>query len=182
MTLTARMHRVLGIGFALLILPFSLGTTAIVMLLNPVLWATTLARVSDTSLRYTADKTTREILFMPLPTDLKYKAKPFVDVAVDRFAKGAGAALALLIAIKVFHMTWWQLSYLSLPISALWVVLAVKAKHEYQKTFRKSIERHDIDADEVLIEGSYDSPAPNKLLIRGSNGKEEIYVTLEKAQ
>jgi AAA family ATP:ADP antiporter len=151
MTLTARMHRVLGIGFALLILPFSLGTTAIVMLLNPVLWATTLARVSDTSLRYTADKTTREILFMPLPTDLKYKAKPFVDVAVDRFAKGAGAALALLIAIKVFHMTWWQLSYLSLPISVLWVFLAIAAKHEYQKTFRKSIERHDIDADEVRI-------------------------------
>ncbi|MBZ5559539.1 MAG: MFS transporter [Acidobacteriia bacterium] len=151
MTLTARMHRVLGIGFALLILPFSLGTTAIVMLLNPVLWATTLARVSDTALRYTADKTTREILFMPLPTDLKYKAKPFVDVAVDRFAKGAGAALALLIAIKVFHMTWWQLSYLSLPISVLWVVLAVRAKHEYQKTFRKSIERHDIDAEEVRI-------------------------------
>ncbi|MBI3400336.1 MAG: MFS transporter [Acidobacteria bacterium] len=151
MTLTARMHRVLGIGFALLILPFSLGTTAIVMLLNPVLWATTVARVSDTALRYTADKTTREILFMPLPTELKYKAKPFVDVAVDRFAKGAGAALALLIAIKVFHLTWWQLSYLSLPISALWVVLAIKAKHEYQKTFRQSIERHDIDADAVGV-------------------------------
>ena len=34
---------------------------------------------------------------MPLPADVKYKAKPFADVAVDRFAKGAGAALAGLV-------------------------------------------------------------------------------------
>ncbi len=32
--LTSRIHRVLGIGFALLVLPMSLGTTAIVMLMN----------------------------------------------------------------------------------------------------------------------------------------------------
>ena len=59
----------------------------------------------DTSLRYTVDKTTREILFVPLPTSLKYKAKPFADVAVDRFAKGVGAAVALIIAIKIFDLS-----------------------------------------------------------------------------
>ena len=47
----------------------------------------------DTSLRYTVDKTTREILFLPLPTALKYRAKPFVDVTMDRFAKALGALL-----------------------------------------------------------------------------------------
>ena len=41
------------------------------MLLNGALWAPGLARVLDTSLRYTVDKTTREILFLPLPTDIK---------------------------------------------------------------------------------------------------------------
>src|SRR5262249_627366 len=92
MTLTSRMHRMLGIGFALLVLPVSLGSTALVMLLIPALWTSSLARVADTALRYTADKTTREILFMPLSTELKYKAKPFADVAVDRLARGAGAA------------------------------------------------------------------------------------------
>ena len=80
-------------GFALLVLPTSLGTTGVVMLLNAALWAPALARVLDTSLRYTVDKTTREVLFLPLPTDLKYRAKPFVDVTVDRFAKGLAALL-----------------------------------------------------------------------------------------
>ena len=37
----------LGIGFALMILPVSLGTTGIVMLLNAALWAPALARVLD---------------------------------------------------------------------------------------------------------------------------------------
>ena len=53
----------------------------------------------DTSLRYTIDKTTREVLFLPLPADVKYRAKPFVDVTVDRFAKALGALL-LLVLIK----------------------------------------------------------------------------------
>ena len=57
--LTSRIHRYLGIGFALMILPVSLGSTAIVVLLNGALWAPGLARVLDQSLRYTVDKTTR---------------------------------------------------------------------------------------------------------------------------
>ena len=37
--LTSRIHRYLGVGFALLVLPTSLGVTGVVMLLNAALWA-----------------------------------------------------------------------------------------------------------------------------------------------
>ena len=57
------------------------------------------SRVFDKSFRYTVDKTSREILFLPLPADIKLKAKPFVDVTVDRLASGEGA-LILLVLIK----------------------------------------------------------------------------------
>ena len=67
------------------------------MLLNAALWAPALARVLDQSLRYTVDKTTREILFLPLPAELKLQAKPFVDVTVDRVGKGIGALLLLVL-------------------------------------------------------------------------------------
>ena len=72
----------------------SLGHHGLVMLLNAALWAPALARVLDTSLRYTVDKTTREILFLPLPTDIKYQAKPFVDVTMDRLSQGHRRAAA----------------------------------------------------------------------------------------
>ena len=154
--LTSKIQRYLGIGFALLILPTSLGITGTIMLLNGVLWAPALARVIDTSLRYTVDKTTREILFLPLPNDLKQQAKPFIDVTVDRFAKGLGALLVLvLIKDSIFGfnigfgLSWQQLSWASLAMIGLWVMATIRAKREYQAVFRRTLERQDI-APEAL--------------------------------
>ncbi|MFA5908597.1 MAG: Npt1/Npt2 family nucleotide transporter [Vicinamibacterales bacterium] len=143
--LTSRIHRVMGIGFALLVLPVSLGTTAVVMLFNRALWAPGLARVLDTSLRYTVDKTSREVLFLPLPAELKYRAKPFIDVTMDRLSKGMGA-LMILVLIKDWGLGWnWQqLSYASLTMVGLWMFTAMRARKEYLRTFRRSIEQQDV--------------------------------------
>ncbi|MCA1583210.1 MAG: MFS transporter [Acidobacteria bacterium] len=151
--ITSRIHRFLGIGFALMILPVSLGGSGLLMLLNGALWTAGLARVLDTSLRYTVDKTSREILFLPLPTDLKYRAKPFIDVTVDRLAKGAGALL-ILVLIKDWGLglTWQQLSIASLSVMALWIVFALRARREYLASFRRSIEQQDMRAADIRID------------------------------
>src|SRR4029450_1986744 len=127
----------MGIGFALMVLPFSLGTTGLIMLLNGALWAPALARILDQSLRYTVDKTTREILFLPLPGDIKLKAKSFVDVTVDRGAKAAGALL-LLVLVKPWglHLNWQQLSFASLVMTGLWILMALRARRGYLQAFR----------------------------------------------
>jgi ATP:ADP antiporter, AAA family len=150
---TSRIHRFLGIGFALLILPVSLGSTALVMLMVASLWAPGLARVLDQSLRYTVDKTSREILFMPLPSDIKLQAKPFVDVTVDRFAKGFGA-LILLLLIKPWglHLNWQQLSYASLTMMVLWIVMVLRARRAYVETFRSSIGNRQVKPAEIRHE------------------------------
>jgi ATP/ADP translocase/CRP-like cAMP-binding protein len=151
--LTSRVHRYLGVGFALLVLPTSLGVTGLVMLLNAALWAPAMARILDTSLRYTLDKTTREVLFLPLPAALKYRAKPFVDVTVDRFAKGLAALLALVL-IKPWGLglDWQRISYASLAVVALWVVAAVRARRGYLAAFRRSIERREIEAEAARLD------------------------------
>jgi ATP/ADP translocase/CRP-like cAMP-binding protein/HEAT repeat protein len=143
--LTSRIHRVLGIGFALLVLPVSLGATGVIILFNRALWAPSLARILDTSLRYTVDKTSREVLFLPLPSELKYRAKPFIDVTMDRLAKGMGA-LMILVLIKDWGLGWnWQqLSYASLTMVGLWVLTANRARKEYLRTFRRSLEQQDV--------------------------------------
>ncbi len=150
--LTSRIHRFLGIGFALLILPVGLGTTALVMLLNAALWAPTLARVLDQSVRYTVDKTSREILFLPLPTDLKYRAKPFVDVTVDRSAKALGALLVwVLIKPWGLHLTWQQVSYASLLLTVLWIFNALRARRGYLKAFRESLAQRQVEPERVTL-------------------------------
>jgi AAA family ATP:ADP antiporter len=150
--LVSRIYRIVGIGFALLVLPVSLGATAVLILFNPVLWAPSVARVLDQSLRYSLNKTTNEVLFLPLPRELKLKAKSFVDVTADRFiGKGVGSAV-LLIVLKVFGFTWWQISYLSLGYCVMWVFFARRARQEYMAVFRKSIETHDLAPVEMKRE------------------------------
>jgi len=150
--LTSRIHRVLGIGFALLMLPVSMAGAATIILLNRALWAPSVGRIVDTSIRYTIDKTSREVLFLPLPTELKYRAKPFIDVTMDRFAKGVGAVM-ILVAIKDwgFGLDWQQLSYVSAGLIGLWVLTAIAARREYMRSFRKSIEQQTVVPADVRL-------------------------------
>jgi AAA family ATP:ADP antiporter len=153
--LTSRIHKFLGVGFALLILPLGLGLTGVIILLNAALWAPMFARVLDKSLRYTVDKTSREVLFLPLPPALKQQAKPFVDVTVDRSARAA-AALLLLVLIKPWglNLNWQQVSYASLCVMAVWIFMAIRAKRGYVAAFRRSIEQGIVRAEEVRLTGA----------------------------
>ncbi|HAK56987.1 MAG TPA: hypothetical protein DCP38_16120 [Acidobacteria bacterium] len=150
--LTSRIHRFLGIGFALMILPAGLGATAVVMLFNAALWAPAMARILDQSLRYTVDKTTREILFLPLPADVKLRAKTFVDVTVDRGAK-AVAALLLLVLVQPWGLAldWQQLSYASLGMMVVWLLMSVRARRGYLAAFRRSLERREVEPTQLRL-------------------------------
>jgi AAA family ATP:ADP antiporter len=98
------------------------------------------------------NKTTNEVLFLPLPRELKLKAKSFVDVTADRFiGKGIGGAILLLV-IKVFGFSWVQISYLSLGYCIIWAFMARRARKEYMAVFRKSIETHDLTPVEMKRE------------------------------
>ena len=150
--LTSRIHRYLGIGFALLILPVSLTLSGGVILAFGVLGAPAFASVLDRALRYTVDKTTREILFLPLPSEVKYRAKQFVDVTVDRFAKGLGA-LVLLVLIQPWGLgiRWQQLTFVTFTLVVVWFFMAIRAKREYLSAFRRSLETRQVQADQVSL-------------------------------
>ena len=150
--ITPRIHKYLGIGFALMMLPTNLGSTAIIILLNAALWAPAVASVMYRSLRYTVDKTTREVLFLPLPSALRQEVKPFVDVTVDRLSRGLGAILILLLIQPWgFELHWYQLSYVSLVLTVAWYFMAYRAKREYLASFRRSLESRVVEAQDVRL-------------------------------
>ena len=123
------------------------------MLANAVLWAPALARVFDTSLRYTVDKTTREILFLPLPGHLKRQAKPFVDVTVDRTAKGIGGLLALRAdrAVGPEPRTGSASATPAWPSAACGSSPPIKAKQGYINAFRQGLARGDVEPDTLRL-------------------------------
>jgi AAA family ATP:ADP antiporter len=152
---TPRIHRYLGIGFALLILPSNLVITAGFILAFKVLSAPAAASVVDRSLRYTVDKTTREVLFLPLPSELRQEVKPFVDVTVDRLAKGLGAIMMLvLIQPWGLALDWYELSYVSLGLAAVWYYMGLRAKREYLLSFRRSLDEGVMKPEELRMTGS----------------------------
>ena len=149
---TSQIHRSLGLTFALLVLPLGLGATAGAILVTGALWATGVAKVLDSSLRYSLDKTTREVLFLPLPPDLKLRAKAFIDVTMDRMAKATGNLVALVL-IKPWGLglDWIRLSYASLAILAFWVGMAILARREYLRSFRRSLDARQIEPRAVRV-------------------------------
>ena len=149
--LISRIHRTVGIGFALLLLPLGFSASAAVILGTGALWAVAGARVLGTTLRYTLDKTTREVLFLPLSAELRHRVKPFIDVTMDRFAK-AVTALVLLVLIQPWGLglDWRLLSYATLAITGLWVAVAIRARQEYLRSFRESIDTQAITPDAVM--------------------------------
>ena len=118
-----------GIGLAVLMLPvFMLGATASLAVAFSV-WTATVAKVGDSMFRYSAERTGREILYVPVPTELKLKAKAYVDAAIE---KGVGkAAAAVLIGVFVAFMDYRSVTWVAVVLAVVWCVLAWSAKREY---------------------------------------------------
>ncbi len=155
--LTSRIIRSWGIG-SLLILPICFGSTGGLILATGALWAAVVGRVLDSSLRYSVDKTTREVLFNPLPKDCLHH-KPFIDVTVDRFAKGLGAVLTLvLIQPWGFGLAWRQLSWVSLVVTTFWVAGAVRARPQYLASLRQRPETDDPPVQKELDPERFSEP------------------------
>jgi AAA family ATP:ADP antiporter len=151
--LTTRIHRSWGIPAALLLLPVGLGTSATLILLTGALWAVGAARVLDGTLRYSLDKTTREVLFLPVPAGLRFRAKPFIDVTMEKFGK-AFAAVLILVLIRDWGLAldWRRLSYASLAMTAVWMAVALLAWREYRRAFRASISSRTIAPGTIRTE------------------------------
>ncbi|HSJ32166.1 MAG TPA: Npt1/Npt2 family nucleotide transporter [Longimicrobiales bacterium] len=127
-----------GIGTAVLLLPFFMLVTTAGLALMFGLVAAVAAKGAETSLRYSAERTGREILYVPVPDEIKLKAKAYIDVAVE---KGIGkVASALLIMALLPIMGYRQIAWVAVGFAALWLALAISVRREYVLTLARSIE------------------------------------------
>ncbi len=168
MLATARIHRRLGVGFALRVLPSAnaLGTAVFLLaasfapaLLWPVAW---LMKIGENGLRYSLDQATRELLFLPVADALRPKAKAFIDVFVQRLAKGVAAVALLSVTfgwVEVPATGWYSFAFI-----AIWMALLGATRRHYVATFREGLLRRDLEPEqkvdladcatlEVLVEG-----------------------------
>jgi AAA family ATP:ADP antiporter len=140
----SRLVEKFGVRIMLLVLPMALTGGTLVLLAYPlVLWAGVVLKGSDYTLRYSVDRATTELLYLPLPQSTKSEVKAVIDMVMQRLADGVGALLVLFVtlALKGGQVS---LCILDLLLLAIWVRTALLARHEYVATVRKMIEREDL--------------------------------------
>lgn len=146
----ARIHRHLGVGIAMGILPvtMALGTmglfVAASLLPAAMLTVCRLLKVGEAGIRYSLDQTTRELLFLPVPAADRIKAKAYIDVFVQRSGKAVGGILLLPVTLGLISVV--GAGWISLGLIVVWLALVVAAKREYVKMFRDCLKRRAIDS------------------------------------
>jgi AAA family ATP:ADP antiporter len=177
----ARLIRWLGVGGVLLVLPAVLAGGVMGMIIMPGLVAAMIMRGSDITLKYSVDKTSRELLFLPIPLALKKRTKVFIDMFVDRWARGmAGGLLLLLTLVLKWDMS--RIAMVTLVLLAGWFVLALLMRREYVNSFRTALARREIDLAGLTVR--IDDASAVKVLVSalGSDNQREIVYALDMLQ
>lgn len=140
----------LGVGRTLAIAPLAVGTASIGVLAAPGLLAASLTRLGEAATRYSINRTAIELLYLPLPADLKARTKAFVDVVMDRFGRGV-AALMLLGLTAAGWAAPQRLSLVLVVLAGGWLMLAWHARREYTATVRRRIEARRLNLAEARV-------------------------------
>lgn len=131
--LTSFIMKRYGVGIALLFLPIAITLGSIGFFIIPSLVFVTIMSASDNSLNYSINQSAKEALYTPTEQDVKYKAKAFIDMFVQRFAKVLAVVLNLAVAawVGLEHVRW--LSIISISILVFWILAVRYAGREFDK-------------------------------------------------
>jgi ATP:ADP antiporter, AAA family len=144
--MTSRLLRQFGIGPALFVVPLALFSGSVAILVWGALWAAVVLRASDQVLRYSIDKSTVELLYLPVAPAVKLAVKAFIDTVVWRLGDGL-SGVAVLVLVTWGGMSARQVSWLNMIVIAAWAAAAVRARREYVETLRESIQQHRLDSE-----------------------------------
>ncbi len=122
----------------LLVLPTAALTASGMYLLFPAIWSGAALSVADNGLNYSVNQSAREALYTAVSTEEKYKAKAFIDMFVQRFAKAlaVGVSLAITLVFEDFA-TIRYLGLVTAVIIALWAYMAHRAGHEFERRMQR---------------------------------------------
>ncbi len=145
--LTTRFLRRFGIGTSLFMLPFTvlLGSAGVLVL--GTLGAVVALKGCDQVLRYSLDKSTTELLYLPLAARLKLQVKWFIDTVIWRLGDGL-AGLTVLIFATTLHMSARQISWIALLLVSGWLLAVSVARRQYVATLKESISQHRVDVEQ----------------------------------
>jgi AAA family ATP:ADP antiporter len=120
--LTGRIVRALGVGGTLALVPVLLGLGFVALGVAPVLSVIVVVQVLRRAGDYALTRPAREMLYVVLSRDEKYKAKNLIDTAVYR---GGDAVSAWAYAgLRALGLSLGAIALVAVPVAGLWAWLA----------------------------------------------------------
>ncbi len=129
-----------GVGLVVLILPVAMLTANVALLAFWGIWAAFAAKGAETSLRYSVDRAGREILYVPVPDEIKLKAKNYIDAALEKGVGKIVSALILFLVIAVAGLDFRQVAWVGLGLAGVWVLMALRVRKEYARSLALSVQ------------------------------------------
>jgi len=152
--LSSRAIRSFGLQVALLITPavLLLGSAAIffVPVGGLIYWAVAVKGL-DKSLAHTLHQSVRELLYIPVPPEIKYKAKVFIDMFVNKLADFV-VAVILLLCVSVGRVSVTNLSFITMTFIAAWVVFCILITREYVHIVKRHLKLKWQDAGRMVAD------------------------------
>lgn len=148
--LTGFVLRKFGIGLAMLALPVGLLVASAGVFLAPVLLTAALVKGTEGGIRYSLDQSTRELLYLPVPTAVKYKVKPLIDLAVYRGGTGFGGLL-LLLTTRQLGFSIRHVAVLCVVLIGGWVLVTLRMRREFRVSIKRLIGVRDVDLKELVV-------------------------------
>lgn len=152
---TSLVVRWLGVGGTLHIAPALIGLSSVATVGAPGVASASAVRLTEASTRYTLNKTGMELLYMPLPLELRNRIKAFIDISVDRMSRGLAGVLLVILTIS-FHMGVRGIAIVVIGLCVPWMLLSHLARREYVATVRRRLEsrRLDLESTRVTVTGA----------------------------
>jgi HEAT repeat protein len=106
---------------------------------------------ADKSLTHTFSQSTREILYVPVPSDVRAKAKPFIDMFLNKLGDGT-AALLIAGSMALFGEDWKNVSVVTAIGLILWIALNLGIMREYGGVVKRNLRVRWPDAGRVVLD------------------------------
>ena len=142
-----------GIAVTVLVLPIALGFGTAIIWLIPAMWTVLLTNAFDQGFRFSVDKASYELLYLPIAPAQRVPLKNAIDIVGNRVADGLGAVLLGLATQGFFGfipglgLGLRGTAAINLGFILVWIGVAWRLRTEYVRTIHESIHRHRLDTE-----------------------------------
>ena len=149
---TSHALRRFGLAVTILALPLTLGFGSALIVLVPAFWPVLVTNAFDQAFRFSVDRPTYELLYLPLAPQERLSFKNAIDIIGTRVADAVGAVLYGTLTVGFLMIPGVGLdlrgtAMLNLVLIAGWAAVAWRLRSAYVRTIQESIHRHRMDTE-----------------------------------